>query len=38
VSGGKLVVDSVAVYNKAAGSGGGGAISGQNIKARAVRR
>ncbi len=35
VSGGKLVIDSVAVYNKAPGSGsggGGGTISGQNIK------
>ncbi len=31
VSGGKLVIDSVAVYNKAPGSGSGGSVSGQTI-------
>jgi beta-glucanase (GH16 family) len=31
VSGGKLVVDSVAVYNKAPGTGGGGTPAGQKI-------
>ncbi|WP_433383941.1 ricin-type beta-trefoil lectin domain protein [Actinoplanes sp. CA-142083] len=31
VSGGKLIIDSVAVYNKGPGGGGGGTVTGQTI-------